>query len=84
MRNLLVQKETHAPLTHHMGIQSIDNSARLLGLAQGLDRKHRYEKMVERIYGEPDAANRLLLKTLCLSAIDEPIEQLIALECSDN
>ena len=67
-----------------MGIQSMDNSARLLGLAQGLDRKQRYEKMVERVYGESDAANRLLLKTLCLSVTDGPMEQLVALECSDN
>ncbi|GJL56604.1 MAG: hypothetical protein NPIRA02_37360 [Nitrospirales bacterium] len=71
MRNLLVEKTTQAPDTSYMGIQPIENSARLLGLAQGLDRKQRYEKMVESVYGEPDAANRLLLKTLCLSAIDE-------------
>ncbi|WP_447970465.1 hypothetical protein [Nitrospira sp. M1] len=71
MRNLLVQKTTQAPSIHHMGIHAIDNTARLLGLAQGLDRKQRYEKMVESVYGEPDAANRLLLKTLCLSALDE-------------
>ncbi len=84
MRNLLVQKETQTPPVDQMGIQHIDNTARLLGLAQGLDRKQRYEKMVESIYGEPDAANRLLLKTLCLSATEEPMDQLVALECSEN
>ena len=71
MRNLLVQKETQSPLAHQLGMQSDEKSRRFLGMALGLDRKHRYEKMVERIYGESDAANRLLLKTLCLSAIDD-------------
>ena len=70
MRNLLVQKEIQSPLAHQLGLQA-DEKSRVLGLALGLDRKHRYEKMVERIYGESDAANRLLLKTLCLSAIDD-------------
>ncbi len=78
MRNLLVPKETQSSLAHQLGIQSGENSRRSLGMALGLDRKHRYEKMVESIYGESDAANRLLLKTLCLSAMDDPIEDLAA------
>ncbi|GJL52352.1 MAG: hypothetical protein NPIRA01_35790 [Nitrospirales bacterium] len=72
MRNLLVFKNTEISLASQMGVHTLDNTARLLGLAQGLDRKQRYEKMVESIYGEPEAANRLLLKTLCILALDEP------------
>ena len=71
MRNLLVKQETQSPLASEWGIQPLDHSGRLVGLALGLDRKNRYEKMVERIYGEPGAANHLLLKTLCLSIIDD-------------
>ncbi|GJL64246.1 MAG: hypothetical protein NPIRA04_29000 [Nitrospirales bacterium] len=72
MRNLLVPKNSETSLASQMGFHPVDNTARLLGLAQGLDRKQRYEKMVESIYGEPEAANRLLLKTLCILALDEP------------
>ena len=81
MRNLLVRQESLSPLAPQIGIHHDDNSARLLGIAQGLDRKQRYEKMVESIYGEPGAANRLLLKTLCVSAMDEQTENLEDLDC---
>lgn len=74
MRNLLVKQKTQSPLHHQLGIYSVEISARMLGLALGFDRKRRYEKMVKSVYGEPDAANRLLLKTLCLSAMDESNE----------
>lgn len=71
MRNLLVKQQTQSALHHQLCIHPVENSARMLGLALGLDRKQRYEKMVESVYGELDAGNRLLLKTLCLSVIDE-------------
>ncbi|MGB0910336.1 MAG: hypothetical protein ACPGYT_08225 [Nitrospirales bacterium] len=77
MRNLLVQKEVQTPVAHQLGIESGVKSCRYLGMALGLDRRHRYEKMVESVYGEPDAANRLLLKTLYLSVLDEPTESLV-------
>ncbi len=77
MRNLLIQKEAQTPVAHQLGMQSGVNSHRYLGMALGLDRKHRYEKMVESIYGESDAANRLLLKTLCLSVLDESTDNLV-------
>ena len=69
MRNLLIQRETLSPVHPQMGCAPGKNSARMLGLAVSLDRKQRYERMVERFYGNPGAANHLLLKTLCLSAM---------------
>ena len=73
MRNLLVKQETPSSLHQQLGIHPFENSAKMLGMAMGLDRKQRYEKMVESVYGETDAANRLLLKTLCISALDESV-----------
>lgn len=73
MRNLLVKQETQSSMHQQLGIQTLENSAKMLGMAMGLDRKQRYEKMVESVYGEPDAANRLLLKSLCISALDESL-----------
>ena len=74
MRNLLVRQDNQSLFANQLGIRPVENSARMLGIALGLDRKQRYEKMVESIYGDPDAANRLLLKTLYLSVMDEPTE----------
>lgn len=84
MQHLLVPKETQPPLAQQFDSQSDENSNRFLMMALRLDRQDRYEKMVEQIYGESDAANRLLLKTLCLSAFDESTDNLAVSSYSEN
>ena len=84
MQNLLVPKETQPTLAQQLDSQSDENSNRFLVMALRLDRQERYEKMVEQIYGKSDAANRLLLKTLCLSAFDESTDNLAVSSSLEN
>ncbi len=84
MQNLLVPKEIRPPLAQQLDSQSDENSNRFLTMALRLDRKDRYEKMVEQIYGKSDAANRLLLKTLCLSAFEESTDNQAASSYLEN
>ncbi len=67
MRRLLVEKDMPASSLLQMGWQTPVYSNEMRERLLGLKRRYRYTKMVERIYGEPAAADRLLVKALYLS-----------------
>ncbi|MGB0911767.1 MAG: hypothetical protein ACPGYT_15515 [Nitrospirales bacterium] len=67
MRRLLVEKDKPASPFLQMGWQTPHQSNEMRELILGLRRRYRYTKMVERIYGDPAAGDRLLVKALYLA-----------------
>ncbi len=67
MRNLLIKQGTISPESVQFGMRSPHHRGRLRAHFMELERQHRFQRMAERVYGVPGAADALLLKTLCLS-----------------